>query len=334
MKKHLFSLFFFFTVSVFVVGKPKKNSVPEWMDDLHKFFPQNKYISYLSEGSSLLEAQTNGQLGIARYFDSNVQLSTQTFQKISQNEETTKNQKELTVNSSISSDVELFAVHFSESFKNKKEKKIYLVAYINRDEAFEVFRPKLDYSANNFENLFLKGKKALESENPLIAAVYFKNASFYSKEFEEKYQFARLINISRSQEYENIHLKCAKLDALFLESLQKSSLKITVLNDTENIILTKAKNLFGEYGFSVSESSFLYEVCINVLMNEETLQKGSAYYPSMNISILKNGEGIISFGKKGKKVTAATKNVAKMRTMKVLEKLMEELFNQEFYTIN
>jgi len=328
MKRIKTALITFFLCFTSLYAAPK---APAWMLDVNEVYPSKQYIAQIGEGASREEAEIDAQARIARYFESNINTATLGKLEMSEYNGKVKTDREIDKTTKISSNVKLFAIHFSEPYQDKKAKKWSVVAYLDKDEAYQIFRPKVDLPAQNFATNYNKATKAAKNEDDMTAVKFLRKAREHAAEFEENYQFATLLNLKRAAEYDSIHDQVAGIDAKLDIEMQNCQLQISVPEDNNGAIAAKAKNLFSDYGFPVKSSKGRYVATVNVTLDEQTLAKGTACYPHVDVVITsQDGEAVISFGKDGQKISAANADVARRRAYTEVEKLLEEAFIKEF----
>lgn len=311
-------------------GVYAKNKAPVWLVDLNKAYPSSEFIAQVGEGTSKQDAELDAIARISNYFESNIDTTTiGRLQMADKGGEITK-KSDFERETKVSSNVKLFTLQYSDSYKDKKSKKYFIVAYINRDEAYKVFRPKLSLPADHFDSLYKEAKSAEKKGDYLQAVKFLKKARLYGPEFEEQYSFALLINSKKLNEFKDTHNQICEIDAYIIKLLQKCSLNISVENDSNGLIAAKAQNLFSDFGFPVNSSAGKYSVNIKINLNEKSMPKGTSFYPQLNISMSDGEETIFSFGEECEKVSAVNADVAQKRAYAQIEKLLEQVFTQEF----
>lgn len=318
-------ILFLFAFNTYAAAKS-----PVWMLDVNQVYPKDTYIAQIGEGLSQEEAETNAQARIARYFESNINTTTLNRLKMSEYNGEVSSERSIDTNTNISSHVKLFAINYSEVYKDKKAKKYYIVAYINKDDAYMIFKQKVDLPAQNFSNYYSKAQKTKKSGDYLSTVKYLKSARSYATEFEENYGFAQLLNLKKSADYDFIHEEVAGIDSELDFAMMECPLQIVAVNDNNGALAAKAKNLFSNYGFPVNGGNGNYKVTVNATLDEQTMQKGTACFPHVSVSITYKNSVVISFGKDGEKVAAANADVARRRAYTQIENLLEEAFNEEF----
>ena len=120
-KRILFPLTFLCLFASPVFSKP---SEPEWFKNWRTLYPETDYIAQRGRGDTEEQSKTDALAQIARYFQTNVNANlTTTLQSVTSGDsvsETTSIQDEV----SVMSDVELFALEYTQGYYFKKEKKM------------------------------------------------------------------------------------------------------------------------------------------------------------------------------------------------------------------
>ena len=198
MKKISFSLLFFL-LCVSIFAKPSKE--PDWVHNYKTIYPENHFIVQRGRGNSEEESKTEAIAQIARYFQTQVNANLSTnLTSISKNNEVIEETK-IVNDVEILSQINLFAVEFTDPYYNKKEKKWYCLAYINREKAWNIFKSQIEITKSIFDVSY----KNAENENePFFQYALYKQSWETSKDFLEKLEFGRLLNSMEIKEYENI----------------------------------------------------------------------------------------------------------------------------------
>ena len=120
-KRILFPLTFLCLFASPVFSKP---SEPEWFKNWRTLYPETDYIAQRGRGDTEEQSKTDALAQIARYFQTNVNTNlTTSLQSVTSGDfvsETTSIQDEV----SVMSDVELFALEYTQGYYFKKEKKM------------------------------------------------------------------------------------------------------------------------------------------------------------------------------------------------------------------
>ena len=150
-RKRVFAITFLLcTFSCFAKGEP------EWFLNWRTVYPNGKYIAQRGRGENAEKARTDALSQIARYFQTTVNANlTTTMQSVTSENSVAENTTVID-EVSVLSQVELFAVEYTESYYHKKEKMWYSVAFIERSAAWTQFKPHVDMEKNTFNRMFQK----------------------------------------------------------------------------------------------------------------------------------------------------------------------------------
>ena len=156
--KFLFLSLLLCTFSCFAKGEP------EWFLNWRTVYPNEKYIAQRGSGENAEKARTDALSQIARYFQTTVNANlTTTMQSVTSENSISENTTVID-EVSVLSQVELFAVEYTEGYYYKKEKKWYSVAFIERNSAWTQFKPQVDMEKNTFNRMY---QKACGESEPL-----------------------------------------------------------------------------------------------------------------------------------------------------------------------
>ena len=115
--KFLFLSLLLCTFSCFAKGEP------EWFLNWRTVYPNGKYIAQRGSGENAEKARTDALSQIARYFQTTVNANlTTTMQSVTSENSVSENTTVID-EVSVLSQVELFAVEYTEDYYYKKEKK-------------------------------------------------------------------------------------------------------------------------------------------------------------------------------------------------------------------
>ena len=218
MKKHFFSLL------VFVCLLPlyaKKAVMPEWVQNYRSVFPNSEYLAQRGSGDSAEKARTDATAALSRYFKTSVNANLSTTMT-SVTVASSAEEKTLVVDDvNVQSQVELFVLEYTEPFYYKAEKKWYCVVFMNRNDAWQQYKPQIEIKKNSFCGLYAN----LEAEKD-----YFEKAKMCGKvwrsatELLEKLEYGRIINPQEEAAYQDERDKISKVPVIFEESKQNCSI--------------------------------------------------------------------------------------------------------------
>ena len=207
--KFLFLSLLLCTFSCFAKGEP------EWFLNWRTVYPNGKYIAQRGRGENAEKARTDALSQIARYFQTTVNANlTTTMQSVTSENSVAENTTVID-EVSVLSQVELFAVEYTESYYHKKEKMWYSVAFIERSAAWTQFKPHVDMEKNTFNRMF---QKACEESEPLEKLKSLKTAFEQGKILLQKLEYARIINPAEEEKYISERNCLSEIPAAFSEN--------------------------------------------------------------------------------------------------------------------
>lgn len=306
IKKSIFFAAFVFSASISVCFAASKKPAPEWFgseENLRSVFPRSDFIAIQGEGTNDESSKNNAITQLAMYFKSEVNSTVQSteFYSQNQNDEIIKTSQLLT-EQNVSTQLELFGVRTTESYKNSK--KYYCVAYINRNEAWKIYRPIIERRKNTFMEFF---NKAEAEKSPLLKINLYNAAIPSGQEFLLSLLYGRMILPEKVLEFQNEEKNVTKIPALKNEALFSSTVKITLSNDFENKVNNSITDFLKSVSIPVVNNSLAeYVAAVFIEDNAKIEDEIIAIYPVVTLTLVsKDGREIYSFSKSSEKKFAA-----------------------------
>lgn len=320
MKKVFIQLLsFLFLFSGFAKTVPE----PDWFRNYKTVFSKSEYLAQRGSGKTAEEAKTDAASQLARYFQTTVNsnLST-TMSSITggiDNIEETKVIDEV----SVISEVEFIGLEFTESWYYKAEKKWYAVAWINCEDAWIQYKPKIDGEKSKFYGFYKKAGKETDS---IIKIRLLKSAWKTGSDFLEKLEYGRVINPKEEEKYFCDRETISNIPSLIEIEQRHLTVQVQIIGDYANLIEVAVKNALEKNGFTVGErGNYLVKVVISPNEN------GSAplsIMPSVLITLKnKDDKAIYSYGAKltEKTIAYTFENAQKKAYPKLAEKINSEI---------
>ncbi len=276
----------------------KKVPEPEWVKEWSSLYPDSTYVAKMGKAKSANEAKTVAADTIAQYLQTGINSTTSSTQE---NTTTIKNSKVKTSTEkstsraiTLSVDISLKALEYTDAWYNKKEKMWYCLAYFERSKAFEMYKSEFDADRNKFDAAY---QKADLEEDPFMAVRLFQKAKGAAKEFQGSLDFATsispsLTNATYASDIENIAQIESKIHALKI----KTPLFLTVQNDVDNLIYGAIAGCFAAMDYTVTtkevEDCYTVEAIVNYndLNSSPTDEDIHSMTPDVTLSIIgKNG---------------------------------------------
>lgn len=273
---------------------PKTFASPEMV------YPSNDYMYSVGNGTTEKRARDNAVSAISMNFKTKVDSVNQVIKSIgemSENDKTVYSKKQ-SINSDVKiySSAELYCVNFSESYYNKKDKKNYIIAYINRKDASKFFNMKISENMNIIDGLLANAEKEKES---LYIAFNYSKARLYGEIAKGLIETAVVINPSEMDKYQSDLDKIKTIDKYFTSQKKRVSVSIRSKGKGANQLATAIAEALQNDGFIYSTSNAKYIIDASVTYEERKLEAGCFVVPSLNIKIISSstGETVESYSK-------------------------------------
>lgn len=276
--------FLLIVLSVLSFGLYAKPQVlPDWVQNYRKVFPNSEYLAQKGSGDSAEKAKTDATGALSRYFQSNVNanLST-TLSSVTTNDSI--DEKTVVVDEvNVQSQVEFFGLEYTEPFYVKAEKKWYCVVYMNREDAWQQYKPQIDIKKNSFSGLY----KNLAKETDYFTKLGMcKKVWALGTELLQKLEYGRIINPSEEAQYQKERDDISNIPVIFEEAKQNCSIYISINSDYNRMISTAVSTVLTDAGFTVAktkaEANYVAEISVD---DNETGADPVSIKPSVNIKI-------------------------------------------------
>lgn len=310
-------------------------AIPKWISDQGRLelFPDSTFISQLAYGNTAQDSKEKASANISEYIKSSVVSSTSSsyFYKESSNNVTEN--KELKEDIQVSTDNNLFKIEYTNPYYYADLGQYACVAFINKNQAFNFVKPKLEIAKNEFPSAYAK---ALEKESLIDKVIGIKNAQELLPDFYEVYDFARAIAPEKAKVYEEIDFLANESYVKIKELRSSVLIKIEGIGDTELLensgVIVELSNQFEKMGFVVGNSGkanclALVEVKSLINKTKETFES----FPEISVKIIEKGEEKISYSKKLSKVAGYDKDTVVRRTNLALMKEIKTSFVNECF---
>ena len=320
MKKKII-LFCLFVVAVSCYAKPAPE--PEWFRKYKKVYPNSEYLAQRGSGKTAEDAKTDAAGQLARYFQSTVSANLSTTMSSITAGSSVQEETRVVDEVNVSSEVEFIGLEFTESWYYKAEKKWYAVAYMNREDAWVQYKPKIESEKTKFYSFL---KKAESEEDPYTKISLYKSAWKASSDFLEKLEYGRIINPKEEEKYSQDRDAVSDLPSRIEAEQKNLTLEVRMSGDYANIIETAVKNAFGRNGFVVGDKgNYVAEVAVS---SNPSGSDPVAIVPAVTVTIKnRNGKAIYSYETNltEKTVAYTLENAQKKAFPKLAEKINQEI---------
>lgn len=283
------------------------------------------YIAQSGFGETEAAARQNALGGLSKFFQMTVSVQTTEKTRV----DGSGSQSVLFDEVSVGSQTELFAVHYTKAKYSKKQKLYEVTAFIDRNEAWEVFRPKVEAKTNGFETFY---SNAAFQTDSLLKIIEFTKAQQFARqsELEKTLDFSAALYPDSVMMYENTREHISTLEPLLRKLCRNCSVKIICDADFENCVKNRTADFFSKIGIILSQTEADYSCLVKISENKSELPAGTFYTPSLTVEIEKNGETLFSAAEQLKRTGAKDAHIARQRTYSALADCTEKLLNGHF----
>ena len=300
---------------------------PSWdvsPDAFSKTFPNSRYIAQRGTGADKASAEADAASQIARYFSTQVSYQ---FSEQLQNSQTNTD-----IQTIINSNIQVFGIRYTaDPYINNKQ--WVTVAYIDRNEAWQIFQPKVKQYA---DALVLLITEASNEKDPFKKALLSIAAQNYysSDDYQNVIVFGQILHHSfMYNEISNTITLLSGLPQLIDTSKRNASIYIDCTDDFESMITNAFTREFTIMGFPVSnEKNNTSAICkITITEGRQERDMGIFYHPSLQAVITGNTGVLWTFSTQAERASAVTPDVAKRRAF---QNLTEKIKNSQLLISN
>lgn len=321
----------FFATCIFAKSKKKKNESvppvapkverqkpPEWTSDVGRLriFPNEKFISALGIGFSVDSAKSNAAGGISSFIKTQVSSSTQLRYSESEKNGAFSEEKNLNAATNLSSEETLYALDFTESWRDEETSQYFCVAFIDRSEAWKQIEPKLQTIAADVENKF---ESAENDKSGFWRTLIFGKIISQKEKFFELYHFANLVNSLGAKKYDFVKIKFLEAESAIQNERTRQTILLSVEGDKNGTIYRALSAAFEKAGFTVSQSRGKFVAAAKIAL--EIREEGTAFVARPGITLeVKNALAtqLASFSHTAKKVVDFEKSVLEEKAYRIL----------------
>lgn len=286
------------------------------------------YIAQSGRGQTEEAARQNALSELSKFFQMTVSVRTTGKTVMEHSDSGTAAKKNLSSEVSVHSRTELFAVHYTKAKYDKRQKTYEVVAFIDRNEAWDIFKPKLEETVQRF-SLFYSA--AEDEADVLLRTLAFQKAAAYAEQskMQADFDFAAVLYPASSALYERTRSQLAGIVPCIQNGFSACPLEIVCNSDFENIVKNWAGGFFSGIGIPL-ESHGGYKCLIDISENKSVLPAGTFYKPSFVVQIEKDGRTIFSAAGETGKNGAKNERLARQRAYSALAECVEKTLKEAF----
>jgi hypothetical protein len=313
---------------------------PPWVEDREAAFPQDRYIAVRGASGDRGTVREAALRELSRYFQTQVSSETsltetfiETFTEAAAGENGVSSQAtRLDQHTLIQTETELFAVRYTDPWRNPALQMWEMIAYIDRNEAWAVFAPRLTSQTAPFMTVF----DAAEADpEPMRRFFRYRSAAAAAANLPAYLDFAETLDSARAAAFAPVRAAIAALPQRLNQAKAEASLFVDCSVDLEGIILTALTQALGAEGFPVSKDrASASAVCLaTVTEGMDKREAGTFYSPVLTVGITgKTGTALVSMTVNAPRQSAVNPEIARRRAYTALAGEIQAQFHRAFET--
>jgi hypothetical protein len=301
---------------------------PRWVRSRELEYPDSRYISALGMGKGDEEAKNAALSGLALYFKSSVSVQQQLIARY--NEVVSGNQKTLAKESSmasvatIHSQAEFLGAHFTSPWYNEQNRSWYVLAYINKQEAAELYQNRIA------TNLTMMESTLKQAGEPLQQYQAFKQAASIAQFIEADILGLGELSdaVTEYREMLEYTRKVMVNSTAFRSQLRFSA---AIEQDRQGRIQRKLLDVLEKNGYVTARSQGDYTISGEIFCDEERLPAGVFIHSGISLQLSNRaGTLLFSYTKNYPRWGARNQDMAYNIAFREMEKDLEANFIREF----
>lgn len=257
---------------------------PDWLANYRTVYPDTEYIVQRGRADTEETAKSEAVAQIARYFQTSVSANLKTSVQSVTSGENVSETTSVVNDVDVMSQVDLFALEFTDPYFNKKEKKWYCLAFIEREKAWGQYKPTVDGAKSEF---YAMKKNADEENDPFTKCTAYGKAWKSGKTFLEKLEYARILNAKKEAEYAEDRRAVSEIPGKIAAEQGKCTVYLSVTGDYGNTISSALGKTLANNGFKVAKSATEANYTANAIVESNAVGNDPiTVYPSLDIKII------------------------------------------------
>ncbi|MDR3116161.1 MAG: hypothetical protein LBU25_11665 [Treponema sp.] len=308
---------------VFAVGPE-----PRWVRFREQEYPDSRFISAMGMGTGDEEAKNAAMKGLSLYFKSTVSVQQELLDRY--NEVVSGSQKQAVKQTAMSNQVriasqaEFLGAHFTSPWYNDQNRNWYVLAYINKQEAAELYQNRIATNLTMLETM-LK-----ETGDPLQQYQTFKRAASIAQCIEADILGLGELSDAGTEYRETLeYTRNIMADSRTFRSKLRFSAAIEA--DPQGRIQRKLLDVLEKSGYVAVRNQGDYAITGEISCNEEHFPAGVFIHSGITLQLSsKAGDLLFSYTKNYERQGARNRDMAYTIAFREIEKDLEANFIHEF----
>ncbi|MDR3200062.1 MAG: hypothetical protein LBT68_01275, partial [Spirochaetales bacterium] len=229
----------------------------------------------------------------------------------------------------VRSQTELFAVRYTDAWLDPRTKEYATVGYINRDEAWNIFEPRLRQSSDTLRNI---ADAAAADTEALKRFMLYTRAQGLGGEALRLLDFARILDAGKARRFSETEALISSLPAKIDAAKSGVSIFINYTAEADSLVSSALAEVLSAQGFSVSrdKKAAAYVCSVTVEGNPQKLEAGTFYTPSVLAAVSGKAGVLFTWSANLPRVGAQNPDVAKRRANTAVAEKIKQSFADEF----
>jgi hypothetical protein len=327
------------TLSCATAPAPDPDPIPDWAASpsaISAVYPNSDFIAREGSGATLEAAKAAAAAEIARFFNSEIRASFSGQTTYRETNGIAQEQTEIIDEASVKSQIDLFGIRYAEdAFYDKAEKQWQTVAYIDRDEAWMVYEPRVKRQADAFAALYAAAEHESSQFRKALrfgaADAYTRGAAFV-EDFVRQEAFGQILHSQKmSDSFDGIRAEIAAIPQKIDDAKRNASVFIDCPGDFESLVTNAFSRMLSAEGFPVTKNRDGAALVCAVSIDEGRQERelGIFYYSSLQAVFTDASGALFTFNAAADRTSAVTPDVAKRRAYTALAEKVVESFSIE-----
>jgi hypothetical protein len=268
---------------------------PAWARDLESVYPSGRYIAQTGYGATGEAARDAALAAIARYFTSRVEAESGYNSSETQLNGVSTTREYAYDTARVTSQVELAAVRYTEPWRDADAGNYVCAAYLDRDEAWTVYEPRLRSVTGPFTAAYQAAEAA---GDPLRQAYRYPAAArMATADTLAALDFAQILAPDKAKAYDDARRAIAGAAQKGADAKARTALVIHCEDDIDGIIAGAITAAFSGGGFRVTRDEALSTNWAEAVIDggKQTLEAGTFYTPRLTVTVYGAGGAIFTW---------------------------------------
>ena len=321
-RKIIFSVFTFFVIISALSAKAPVE--PDWVQNYRTVYPDSEYLAQRGSGKKGEQAKTDALAQLASYMQTSVNANFSTRYEATEEDEKVSEKTSIVNEINVSSNIALFGVEFTEPYYSKSEKKWYCLAYINRENAWNLYEAEVSKEKNIFLSFY---NKAMQENEPVKRIKLLSDTLEAGDDFSNKLLLANILSkkLTRNAFGDEEEL-LSSIPSQIKQIQLANPVFIKVNEDNAGVIEAAVRKAFSNLGFitTTDAKNAGYTAKADINYNKAAGTNMVVLNPFMTLSLSGKNGSIYAFNAESERVVAPNDAAAK----KIAAKNIAEKINQ------